>query len=387
MVGGKLPDLATLCPYNDFCTTKATKTLKPNETGLMPCCQKCSCGEDCQLFGNCCPDKDLKPEVQVKYPCVSVDLYYNQPRGIRVFTYTDLFYHVIDDCPSIFLSNEYPRCSDPLDLEDYVFVSDRHTGRVYKNKDCAKCNGVKQYKEWQMATNCPHKSEGLTREEWFSYVLTWCTITPILYDDGISQAFRCYPIISRIGKCNFTGTWKESDLEIKDACELDNPQTNDIYYHEFYVHTPVRRLYRDIYQNAYCKLCNPLDAQEWSDLCLDMLSVRDGSKATSSLEMFVVINLLRAKESSPAPQCTQWQIWDPFQEACMSVMCPVSSFFQAGKCEEMYKRLPRASYDIFFRIESHRNYFSFEVLKNSHKVIAGLINNRKSSMDFNLALI
>ncbi|KAL4235746.1 hypothetical protein ACF0H5_004138 [Mactra antiquata] len=274
----------------------------------MPCCQKCSCEADCQLFGNCCPDKELTSGV-VRYPCVDLDQYYNKPRGIpTITTRTNVFYHVIDDCPTTVNSYEYPKCSAPRDLEDLIFVTDRLTGRVYKNKDCAKCHGVKEYVEWEIATNCPYKSEGLTREEWFSYVLKSCIITPILFDISVSQAFRCYPKSGQIKKCNVTGTWKRRDLDIRQACELDNPETNSLYYHERFD----KIFRRDAYQNAFCKLCNPLDDKEWSDLCIDVLSTPNGGKLTSS-GFSVVINFKKPTETSQSPKCVQGHVWDPHQ--------------------------------------------------------------------------
>ncbi|KAL4224892.1 hypothetical protein ACF0H5_015588 [Mactra antiquata] len=337
----------------------------------MPCCQKCSCEPDCQLFGNCCPDKELTPDVQVRYPCVAIDEYYNKRRSINVFTPTNVFYHVIDDCPTIIRSIEYPKCSDPYDLEDYVFVSDRLTGRVYKNKDCAKCNGVEQYAEWDMMTDCPTESEGLTREEWFSYVLKSCAMTPILSDTSVNQAFRCYPVIDQAIKCNSSGTWKDIDLEIQEACESENPRTNAIYYHEY----TTLFLRRDTYQNAFCKLCNPLNVREWSDLCVNVLSSIT-SKTVSTFGLSVLINFIKTKESSLAPQCKPGQIWDPYQNICMPATCPVSSLLQAGKCEDMYKKFPGESYEILFRIESRRIEVTPKALENTHDVITGLINNR-----------
>ncbi|KAL4224919.1 hypothetical protein ACF0H5_015615 [Mactra antiquata] len=371
VVDGKLPDLATLCPYNDFCTTKATKTLSPSKTGLMPCCQRCSCEPDCELFGNCCPDKELTPEIQVKYPCVSLDEYYNAPRAVKIRVATNVFYHIIDDCPSVVHSIQYPRCSVPRELEDYVFVSDVQTGRVYKNTDCAKCNGVKQYAEWQMATDCRTQSETLSREEWYSHILTSCVMTPVLLDSTISQDFRCYPKERYVEKCNSTGTWKNLDSEIQDACELENSKTNDMYYH-----APIQGLVHTFaYQTAFCKLCNPLEVIEWSDLCVNILSPLYDYKSMSFMAFSVIINFVKAEETSLVPQCKQDQIWDPYKEVCVSVTCPVSSSYLNGKCEDMYKRLPGLTYDIFFRITSSQNEFSIEVLKDMHDTVTDVISN------------
>ncbi|KAL4235747.1 hypothetical protein ACF0H5_004139 [Mactra antiquata] len=63
-------------------------------------------------------------------------------------------------------------------------------------------------------------------------------------------------------------------------------------------------------------------------------------------------------------------------KSCMPVTCPVSSFLQTGKCEDMYKRLPGESFEIMFRVKPHRYGISSELMKGMHDVITGLINNR-----------
>ncbi|KAL4224902.1 hypothetical protein ACF0H5_015598 [Mactra antiquata] len=309
-VGGKLPDLATLCPYNDFCTTKAIKTLAANESELTPCCQKCSCEPDCQLFGNCCPDKELTPEVQVKYPCVSIYLYYNKPRNITLYQTYDLYYHVINDCPTRKLLSEYPRCFKLRYLEDYAFVSDPLTGRVYQNKHCARCNGVFDYTEWYLSTDCSMISD-VSLDEWLRLLYTSCEITPIPPEASSGQAYRCFPQKSKdILKCNSTGELETIDAEIQDACEFDNPKTNSLFYQD--AELP------GVYQNPYCKLCNADNGEGWTDLCKPLSSL----SPSYSLHAFsVLLNFFYEEETDveSSSHCKQTELWDPFQVSlCLS---------------------------------------------------------------------
>ncbi|KAL4224890.1 hypothetical protein ACF0H5_015586 [Mactra antiquata] len=308
-VGGELPDLGTLCPYNDFCTQKATKTLKPNETDLMPCCQKCSCEPDCQLFGNCCPDKELKPDVQVKYPCIRIDQYFNKPRNIRVFQAYDLYYHVINDCPTRNLLAEYPRCSKLQDLEDYVFVSDPLTGRVYQNQHCAICNGVMKYTKWYLSTDCSDGSNDMTWEEWSTYIMTSCDMTPIPPDYHSGYESSCYRSKRKdIHECNYTGEWETIDTDIQTACEFENPAINDKYYHD------VIDIGLLTFRNPFCKLCNTNEDEEWSHLCKQLLPGSKGSKGVSLNPISVLINVFSEEETvmESSPQCNLTELWDPF---------------------------------------------------------------------------
>ncbi|KAL4224891.1 hypothetical protein ACF0H5_015587 [Mactra antiquata] len=376
VVEGKLPDIATLCPYNDFCTTKALKTLQPNETDLVPCCQKCSCEHDCQLFGNCCPDKELKPGIKTQFPCVEVGMYYNAPRRITTSSNFHISYHVINECSSIIDIYKYPRCYAPRDLEDFVFVSDPVTDRVYQNKHCAVCNGVQNYTEWLLITNCPLQSESLTRDEWFAYIIKNCEITPIPPDSKAGQAFQCYqPENDHIEKCNVSGDLQAMNMNIKVACEFGNPQINNIFF-DTNVFSHMTNF--DSFENVYCKLCNTADTEEWSELCDDIVSTSLLSKSTSALS--VILNFIKAEEISLKPQCKQGQIWDSFQAACMDVICPVSSMYLEGKCEDMYTQFQvptEGVYSVYFRIKEG-NTMSLVwhgIVNDLHDVVTGMISN------------
>ncbi|KAH3720848.1 hypothetical protein DPMN_063757 [Dreissena polymorpha] len=120
----------------------------PAYPDVSPCCEECSCEADCYSFQNCCPDAitfdalDQPPII----PCVP---WYNV-YGINV-TLDDpseqYGYRVISSCPpgNIFhTSTELcGKASRSLD----IIVSDS-TGRVYRNEDCALCNGVTTFTRW-----------------------------------------------------------------------------------------------------------------------------------------------------------------------------------------------------------------------------------------------
>ncbi|KAL4219375.1 hypothetical protein ACF0H5_021955 [Mactra antiquata] len=338
----------------------------------MPCCQKCSCEPDCQLFGNCCPDKELTPDVQVKYPCIQLDQYHNEPRNIIPFKIQNAYYHVINDCPTKHQSARYPRCSELRYLEDYAFVSDPLTGRVYQNKHCARCNGVMDYTVWYLSTDCTYGNKGFTWEEWSSYLLTSCQITPIPPAYSSGNTSRCYGSKREdIRECNFTGKWKTVDKAIQNACEYENPAINDMYYHD------VTHVGTVIFQNPFCKLCNAKDDEDWSDLCKQLLPPFKAEKIDGKRIIVRLIDFVRDEETvvEASPRCSQLEVWDPFQESCITVTCPTPLVHLAGKCQDIYERYPEETYAIYFKIESNLTYISYYEIVNVHETITNIIPN------------
>ncbi|KAL4224889.1 hypothetical protein ACF0H5_015585 [Mactra antiquata] len=363
---GKLPDLATLCPYNDFCSTKATKMLPANESELTPCCQKCSCETDCQLFGNCCPDKELTSDVQVKYPCVSIYLYHNKPRFEYIFEQYDVYYHVINDCPTKNLLAEFPRCSELYYLEDYAFVSDPLTDRVYQNKHCARCNGVFNYTQWFLSTDCTSENY-VTYDEWLWFLSATCELTPIAPEPSSGHAYRCYPQESKdILKCNSSGELETKDAEIQDACEFDNPKTNSLFYQDASTELT------GVYQNPYCKLCNADNGEGWSDVCTPY----NATQPSRLKPWNALLNLFNEEKIIKGLlECNQTYFWDPYQKLCITVICPAKSMHIAGICEDLYQRLPEETYNIYFKVDVKFNYLPYLKLKTIHKIISEAISN------------
>ncbi|KAL4228531.1 hypothetical protein ACF0H5_011581 [Mactra antiquata] len=323
---------------------------KPKESHLYPCCQKCSCEDDCQQFGNCCPDKILKPGVTVKYPCVNLGQYLNIPRGLE--SEHGLVYRIVDDCPSIMLSLLYPKCFISEDIEDFIVVSDPVTDRIYKNKHCALCNGVNVYTKWDLTTNCDFSSIKLnaSRSEWYSYIVRNCSLTPQpqKWTDGLSV--KCYQVPRKIMTCNYTGRWKQQDDDVQDACEADNQYTNNLLYQEVHSSSVT-------YRNAYCQLCNAQEDEVWPDLCT-LVTIFGFMRGTSQFAYF--INYIDDSDTTSKSICLQSEIWDPYNEICTAVSCPSTTFFLQNKCENLLIALPGQAFAIIFNITSNIDNYAWK---------------------------
>ncbi|KAL4235562.1 hypothetical protein ACF0H5_003958 [Mactra antiquata] len=368
--GNSLPELSSLCPYNDFCSSTAVKTKKPNESHLFPCCQKCSCEPDCQYFGNCCPDKILKPGVQIKYPCVDLSKYLNIPRRLTAFDFA-MGYRMVDDCPSFELSSLYPKCFVLEDLEDFIVVSDPITDRVYKNKHCALCNGVRHYTQWKLKTDCGIYTQKpyTTLSQWYSYIARTCRLTPLppAWTDGLSVKCNLFP--ERTKKCNSTGRWKQQNQDVQYACETENQYTSSLLYSEI----GAKVIY---YENAYCKLCNTENDEVWPDLC-KRATLFGYRKSLHQFNSFINFMEQDFVDNKAKVNCLEKEIWDHYNEECIAVSCPSSTFFLRDKCEHLFIALPGQAFEIMFKVTVNReNYFwDKEDAQVIHRVITQLVQN------------
>ena len=209
-----------VCQFTHFCQTDASQS-KPNDTDKIPCCFPCYCDDDCWLFDDCCPDKDLmngpRPPV---VPCIDS---YVKPRFEDSNPYEG-FYKVIDTCPRYEKrSNLLHKCNrkNRTSLEDFVWVSDK-TGRIYLNIYCAKCHGIQETKPWQIKTTCydiMKANFGNFRETLLSEN---CNIINTVPEDleTVTDRYTCInPTKLRYPSCNETGLMASYDYDVEMACK------------------------------------------------------------------------------------------------------------------------------------------------------------------------
>ena len=138
------------CPFTTFCTNGPRINFTNFDDEASPCCSQCACGDDCWVFGTCCPDaKALSKGASARTVCQSNLLEYSRNVVPDSFDKRILEYLMIISCPSSYTNvDTIERCINshniqPDAFDDIVTVSDIHNhGRIYKNKFCAACNGV-----------------------------------------------------------------------------------------------------------------------------------------------------------------------------------------------------------------------------------------------------
>ena len=247
----------TYCPHNNLCQANASLPL--NDDSVSPCCDDCSCDDDCWKKGNCCPDKDgatnlspdkdgatnLSPDKHsdtIRSPTTECKV--SLVKGIGHYHYFDTYW-VVNKCPDTTKNTNLVEKCEVVSfgsMDEYLWVSDRASNQIFNNKWCAECHGVKDPVEWRLGTECKDVLNGdfdFTDEA----SLENCNsimIPPKRINVGANICNK--PDIS---VCNETGEWQNFNKSIAEACgALVQPFI-------------VERSYRDIvYKNVFCAMCN-----------------------------------------------------------------------------------------------------------------------------------
>lgn len=244
-----------LCPYTNFCHVNSSQVITSNS--FHSCCAPCYCNDDCWELNNCCPDKeppDFPPRVM---PCLwSVVLY-----DISFKNTDEKYYRIVNECPESFQNTTVGlKCNGTVetDLEDFVWVSDTVTGRIFKNQHCAVCYNLTKYDHWQIKVKCSGEVE-INYASWqnlFSSEKCYIINKPPNKEFNIFTRYECFRRSKHTyNSCNATGLWKEFDYDIEHACLLST--------------WPYYQLGKMQAVNVFCKLCNTGGPADISTFCLD----------------------------------------------------------------------------------------------------------------------
>jgi hypothetical protein len=248
--------------------------------------------------------------VEPKYPCKHLWDFGKLGENMHRTKGDDNWYNVINECPDEIDANPYQKCYTPKDIQDYVIVVDNKKGKLYRNKYCAECNGIKNYDQLNLRIVCPGKNyvsyfDQLKTEERHSYIMENCSIASLPPTWRTGQS-RCWPKTEVISACNMTGKWDFYDNDIEKGCMTQGQ--NMVF------RVSDRFGLENHYANVYCFLCNTPAATNKTDLCKTINTV-DNMKTT--LVSFYAILDLNAWEDDEAmkkdnTKCDSMQIWDPF---------------------------------------------------------------------------
>ena len=233
-----------VCPYSNFCHTNATK-VHEDTSELEPCCEPCSCEDTCSELGNCCPDKQPR---QTLISAACKDTLTKQ--GNKLYTLNSYF--VVDHCPAEEKNTtlrEKCQSRNKSSIEDYVWVSDKLTGKIFENKYCALCNGVGESLPWNIRTTCKDIL-AVSLSETVDFILSNpCSIineAPKMLMD-VTNRFVC--LLPEITQCNETGAWEKYDQNLDIAC---NALMQTVVSYSDVDHTRRGR----VYKNVFCFICN-----------------------------------------------------------------------------------------------------------------------------------
>ena len=183
-------------------------------------------------------------------------------------------YFIKDKCPDENTEKQLrEKCSggNKTGIDDYRWVSDEQTGKIYQNLHCALCHGVKTWWSWNILTTCDEILNAHyinVTEVIFSEYCDLINEVPETHAELVAQ-FRCYS--PSITSCNQTGLWMRYDRHTEDACQS---------FTQIYFPNEPRRI---VYKNVFCYLCNAKERFPTTHLCRKQDEVEKGPTSFSAL--------------------------------------------------------------------------------------------------------
>ncbi|XP_071081450.1 uncharacterized protein [Haliotis cracherodii] len=304
---------------------------------LQPCepCFKCSCHDSCEVFGDCCADKEIGGKYF--FDCEFIKNYFG--RG----AYSDFILTVtkcLQDAPS-YTEDLAEKCEhgELGYVQDGRLVTAPHpfnTSVTFRNKYCAACYDVNNYTPWDVYINCREDFDSSNYTDINSLIRSageiHCSIsTNIKNKDYYNTCFLGRKMVST---CNVTGLWQEYNKSIEEAC------------HSYYNPT---RMY---YKNIFCHLCNGEPEQElkcpsechihkvaeFSVTSFAALLNFENSDAEVVLSPWgqegIYQSIKRFGDQTHA-QCRDGDIYDSCSKRCRETYCPLSDRRDNSACIQL----------------------------------------------------
>jgi hypothetical protein len=252
----------------------------------------------------------LSGSVDPKYPCRHL---WDFGKNIVALNKNHDFYwyHVIDGCPNLEKAISYLRCYKPTQIQDYVMVTDKKTGRVYRNKHCADCNGIQNYEKLNLRIECEDSDSLMklvTNHQREKYLMENCSFGAHL-SGKIKGPSHCIPQTHLISTCNTTGSWNFYDKEILEGCLAKGSDQSTIFRHvgDDYFEQLAH------YANVYCFLCNGNFHVKSVETC-KQTDEKNGQKS-GLIPLHIILDTTILDEDTSTSRettCHSTQIWDPF---------------------------------------------------------------------------
>ena len=283
---------AKACPYTHFCCTNASKVVADEK--YEPCCSPCFCEDDCWELNNCCPDKDdilVKPSILAcKESLVKKDSYLRQSRRS---------YRIVDNCPSSEGNRVLiGKCKGvtQTSLNDFIWVSDKSSGRIYQNAHCARCHGIDNVIGWNIKTFC----KDLLYETDFASVKETllsksCSIENVIPAGlrSVQHKYECNDHILAYSRCTaLAGGTQIGD--IVEGCERS-----------FWP-------FMGSFQNVFCYMCNNKDLNITTQELFKKTN-EPGNTQSGLTALSLLLNYGQTTEiAAQRLKCNRDEIFDPF---------------------------------------------------------------------------
>ena len=211
-------------------------------------------------------------------------------------------YLIYDTCsdhsPDFYLSE---KCGgvNKANVEDYNWVSDKETGRIYQNVYCATCNGVKEWVPWKIRTTCQEVKTADFDEVSDILLDPKCDIINVVPEEfqETIRKYRCF-FPDRYSRCNMSGQWELYDAYTYAACETFNLP--------FYQDSPRGGL-SAIYKNIFCFICNKNIPLNWA---MKMCKGLEDSSRNVAPTFTAIINFATPKDVKVDRTCAASEVYD-----------------------------------------------------------------------------
>ncbi|XP_076449949.1 uncharacterized protein LOC143286214 [Babylonia areolata] len=322
-------------------------------------CHPCSCDEACHERRDCCLDRQLREVVErpVLEPPAAPSQTPNSPvegTGVdtgtgqrRVYgchdtyvTHYDLGLHafMVDTCRDGWREEVVKdRCLHPSPNGTFSRwpVWSRDTDRVYRNSDCARCNGEggsgSGVVRWNLKVACDrsvyvrHSGDVV---EALEKALEEPTCQILFVPPAGCRPVPCRPVTGRyINRCNVTGQRHSYDQTLWRACRLFHGGMT---------------LAGNTYKNVFCAMCNH-DRMRVPGAChVDppfpfFLEVEGAS--------FYVQSDHQTAAQSPC-RCKESEIYDKFDDRCRPLHCSMTRELRHGHCQSVVTNSSGVFYDL-----------------------------------------
>ena len=322
----RLQDIvSSYCPYINFCHAVSRQTVDAVQN--YSCCAGCSCEDECWKYDTCCPDKENIskhiPGAACKTTLIKQD---KDEKALPVLGYKR--YRIEDSCPPSEINISLARkCSGAFynSTDEFVWVSDKVSGKIYQNRYCALCHGVTDFISWLIRTSCLEVLMTDTSNFMDIILSDHCTSVneATSMEETRARTFACDS--PHFSECNVTGFWTKYEESIDKACKWSYWP----YFHKLSITRVVQS-----YRNIFCYICNsPEQKQVSGDYC-EVQSIHSERKNFLSFSALIDVKDLLDMNTgrNTRNRCGVNEIWDFYTVSVnFTTQYVVFSFNQVAK--------------------------------------------------------
>uniref|UniRef100_T1K3C6 G-protein coupled receptors family 2 profile 2 domain-containing protein n=1 Tax=Tetranychus urticae TaxID=32264 RepID=T1K3C6_TETUR len=259
--------------------------------------------------------------------------------------------YAFKQCKPSFRSSEIEHLciSEPKSFLQWLPAFSSSSGIFYRNLFCAFCNlDHDSLHNWNLTITCDHNTSMLDitpyiNEKHFNYSTgLWEFIAPDLGNDQydglfIDNKWRCKPSLPELEQYDSRSKFGTRSCQpVIDSCSTD--WTDPIVASKCSAYTFLVGLpsTKTIYRNTFCARCNYVPQSNLRRLDCDLNKMAGPARSPTS---FTYVSLRQLFDVSAYSSCslTQYQIYNPASQSCMTVRCDVNYTVnpETGRCESI----------------------------------------------------